>query len=398
MHRTEAALSYTERTTMRKHRWVAIATGLLLVAALLGVAPQGTVHAAAQASQQWIGATGYFLGITSGGGSYIDHIHNVEAQTKCLDVPGSAFYQNHGLFNTELDASGAQVQLADCQPGDVQHDYDRNQIWNQQDNGDGSWTYFVTGAGIFCLDSLGLHGRATPIKVEQCSGANSQKWFIGRNGELQNVATNGYCADIDQATLQGDGNGAQVVLKPCGVQTNPAPAAPGSQTWTSANGTFFGMTSGGGGYRDHILNAAAPSKCLDVPGNHFYFVASDVLDIVDYLDASGTQVQLFDCQPADASHGFDHNQIWQQQDNGDLSWTYYVSGNQNFCLDSQNLQSSGSAVVVNLCNGGDAQKWYIGPSGQLESVASAGYCVDLNPATFQGDGNGVQVVLEPCTG
>jgi hypothetical protein len=388
---------------MRTRRFAAIATGMLLLVALLGFAPRGTAHAA-QASQQWLGVTGNFLGITSGGGSYIDHIHNLEALTQCLDVPGSAFYNNNGLFNTELDASGAQVQLYACQPADVQHDYDRNQIWNQQDNGDGSWTYFVTGAQSFCLDSLGLHGRATPITVEPCSGANSQKWFIGLNGELQNVATDGYCADIDQATFGGDGNGAQVVLKPCGAQGSPAPAALGSQTWLSINGTFLGITSGGspsrtvdGSYSDHIHNLEAPSKCLDVPGSNFYFYTG-FFDITNYLDASGTQVELFDCQPADAQHGFDHNQRWHQQDNGDLSWTYSVSGNQDFCLDSQGIQSSGSPVVVNPCNGGNAQKWYIGPAGQLESVGSAGYCADINQATFGGDGNGAQVVLEPCVG
>jgi hypothetical protein len=170
------------------------------------------------------------LGLDSGGGSYIDRIHNLEAQPKCLDVPGYAFYnlgfvQNQGLVPTELDASGAQLQLYDCQPGDANHDFARNQIWNQQDNGDGSWTYFVTGAQNFCLASLGFRSdplgsqipniAGSPIEVEPCSGANSQKWTIGPNGELQSVDSVGYCADIDQAIFQGDGNGAQVVLEPC---------------------------------------------------------------------------------------------------------------------------------------------------------------------------------------
>jgi hypothetical protein len=76
---------------MRNHRWTAIATGLLLLVALLGFALRCTAHAA-QASQQWLGVTGSFLGNSSGGGSYIDHIHNLEAPSKCLDVPGSNFY------------------------------------------------------------------------------------------------------------------------------------------------------------------------------------------------------------------------------------------------------------------------------------------------------------------
>jgi hypothetical protein len=388
-------LSYKERTTMRTHRWVAIATSMLLLVALLGVAPRGTVHAA-PASQQWVGVTGNYLGITSGGGSYIDRIHNLAAPSLCLDVPGNRFYLNEFFYISEMDASGAQVELFDCQPSDVQHDYDRNQIWNQQDNGDGSWTYFVTGAQNFCLDSLGVRNLSgSAIEVEPCSGATSQKWYIGPDGELESVDSAGYCADINQSTFQGDGNGAQVALEPCYAQTRTAPAALASQTWSSVYGTFLGITSGGGRYVNHLHNAEAPAKCLDVPGSNFYSVGFASLQ---ELDASGTQVQLFDCEPADDTHDFDRNQIWNQQDNGDLSWTYFVTGAQNFCLDSQGSQSSGSAVVVNPCNGSNAQKWYIGPSGQLESVGSPGYCADINQATVQGDGNGAQVVLEPCAG
>jgi hypothetical protein len=383
---------------MRTHRWAAIATGTLLLVALLGFAPRGTAHAA-QASQQWAGGSGNILGIASGGGSYSGHIRNFEAPTKCLDVPGGAFYSNHGLYNTENDASGAQVQLWDCEPGDVQHDYDRNQTWSQQDNGNGSWTYFVTGAQNFCLDSQGSQSAGSPVVVNPCSNSVSQEWTIGPNGELQSWGSGGYCADIDQATFQGDGNGAQVVLLPCGAQENPPPAVPGGQNWFTVSGAVCtAILNLAGGCIGHFHNTAAQTKCLDIPGYRFFDVSSGPLDIYFDLDATGTQVQLWDCEPADGAHGHDFNQIWFQQANADGSLTYHVDGYVHYCLDSQGIQSAGSAVVVNPCNGGNSQEWDVGPAGQLESVASAGYCADINPATFQGDGNGAQVVLEPCVG
>jgi hypothetical protein len=54
-------------------------------------------------------------------------------------------------------------------------------------------------------------------------------------------------------------------------------------------------------------------------------------------------------------------------------------------------------VGVWPCNGGNNQKWTVDPSGlELQSVSSPGLCADIDQATFQGDGNGAQVVLEPC--
>jgi hypothetical protein len=399
----------TQRWAARKHRWAAIAAGLLLLVALLGVAPRGTVHAAAQASQQWFGVTGNYLGNASGGGNYSDHIKNLEASTKCLDVPGGAFYSNHGLYDTENDASGTQVQLWDCEPGDVQHDYARNQIWQQWDNGDGTWTFCVSGQYDYCLDSQDSQYAGAPVVVNYYTVGfadvpdmgKSEQWTIGPNGELQSVGSPGYCMDIDQATFQGDGNGAQVVLEPCDTQGNPPPAAPapapaGSQNWFTVSGS--NCTSLPGNCVGHFHNEAAQTKCLDIPGYRFYSV--DVLAAYfQFLDASGAPLQLWDCQPNDAQHGYDDNQLWYQQNNGDGTWTYYATGAQNFCMDSQGLQSPGAPVVVNPCDGQDSQKWTYDSSGtQLQSVGSPYYCADINPASFQGDGNGAQVVLEPCLG
>jgi hypothetical protein len=80
------------------------------------------------------------------------------------------------------------------------------------------------------------------------------------------------------------------------------------------------------------------------------------LDLVNFMDATDTQVQLWDCEPNDAQHGYDYNQIWYEQYNGDGTWTFKVSGYVRFCLDSEGALSAGSPVVVWSCNGGNNQK------------------------------------------
>jgi hypothetical protein len=168
-----------------------------------------------------------------------------------------------------------------------------------------------------------------------------------------------------------------------------------SQLWYSESGSCFSGLDDGSICLGHIHNSAAPSKCLDIPGYNFYSVNSGALDLVNWVDARGTTVQLWDCEPADGQHGFDFNQIWYEQNNGDGTWTFKVTGYVRYCLDAQNL--GGYGVDVNPCNGRAYQKWTLDPSGQqLQSVGAPGYCLDLDPATFQGDGNGAQVVLEPC--
>jgi hypothetical protein len=118
-----------------------------------------------------------------------------------------------------------------------------------------------------------------------------------------------------------------------------------------------------------LHNSAAPSKCLDIPGYNFFYVASGALDIWNFVDASGTPVQLWDCEPADGQHANDTNQIWYEQNNGDGTWTFKVTGYVRYCLDAQNL--GGYGVDVNPCNGQAYQKWTLDPSGQqLQSVGA----------------------------
>jgi hypothetical protein len=204
---------------MRIRRFAAIATGLLLLVALLGFAPRGTAHAD-QTSQLWGAASGSCrTGSLDDGSVCIGHFHNSAAPSKCLDIPGSNFYTvTLGFLDLVnfVDATGTPVQLWDCEPGDAQHGYDYNQIWYEQHNGDGTWTFKVTGYVRYCLDSQGIQSAGSPVVVWSCNGGNNQKWTLDSTGQqLQSVGSPGYCADIDQSTFQGDGNGARVVLEPC---------------------------------------------------------------------------------------------------------------------------------------------------------------------------------------
>jgi hypothetical protein len=116
---------------------------------------------------------------------------------------------------------------------------------------------------------------------------------------------------------------------------------------------------------------------------------------------NGTQAQLWDCKPVGLSNS--SNQFWQQQDNGDGSWTYYVRASYNgglnspYCLDSLGGHHyDGSPVEVWACNlatPNASQKWTIGPASQLQSVDSPGYCAD---ATDWGSGDGTPIQLWQC--
>ena len=183
-------------------RLVAITVALVAMLSFAASAGAGVAHADAQANQTWISPSGAYLGWTSGEW-YYGHIHSNNAPSQCLDVPGNKFYDAFWVgqagYTTEngYDPSGAQVQVWDCEPNDVQHDYDRNQLWQQVDNGDGSWSFYVQHAkGNFCLDSLGGHHYdSSPVEVYPCNYGSSQRWTIGPSGQLQSVDSPGYCLD-----------------------------------------------------------------------------------------------------------------------------------------------------------------------------------------------------------
>jgi hypothetical protein len=183
-------------------------------------------------------------------------------------------------------------------------------------------------------------------------------------------------------------------------------AAQVDQEWFGAvdsngNGYYLGVESGGSGYVGNIHTFIASDKCLDVPGGSFFTVDQGGNGYAYGGNASGTQVQLWDCEPQDPAHGYDANQQWYQSDNGDGTWGFYVVDGPDvygntvyYCLDAgRSNAGTGSPVKVKTCNGTSAQQWTIGPEGQVQSVGSPGACLDAPDFT---DSNGVRIVLGPC--
>jgi len=173
-----------------------------------------------------------------------------------------------------------------------------------------------------------------------------------------------------------------------------ASATQANQAWAgtqNSNGiwNYLGNTSGGGGFRGQIRNFHAGSgMCLSVPDSAFN---------PPFGVPSGAQVELDGCQN-DANHA-DTSQDWIQSDNGDGSWSYSILLTsdlvQDECLDSlAGHHYDGSPVEVWPCNGDSAQKWTIGPGGELQSVDAPGFCAD---ATNWGTTNGTPIQLWRCT-
>ena len=170
-----------------------------------------------------------------------------------------------------------------------------------------------------------------------------------------------------------------------------ASATQANQAWAgtqNSNGVwnYLGNTSGGGSFRGQIRNFHAGSgMCLTAPG----------LTIAG--EPTGQQVELDNCED-DTNHSAT-SQDWSQTDNGDGSWSIWLllpgdTLNQG-CLDSlAGHHYDGSPVEVWECNGDNAQKWTIGPGGELQSVDAPGFCAD---ATNWGTGNGTKIQLWQCT-
>jgi hypothetical protein len=195
---------------------------------------------------------------------------------------------------------------------------------------------------------------------------------------------------------------AALGLAPGGVARAAAQA---NQEWFGAEangyGYYLGDSSGGGRYHGHIHTFNAPDKCLDVPGDRFFYTDS-IAPYTPFLsaDPSGATVQLWDCEPQTPDHGFGANQWWVQVDNGDGSWSFTIRNDTGlYCLDAvppgvAGYDYNGNPVVVNACQQGTtSQAWTIGPQGQLQSVRFPGYCLD---DTGWGRGNGTPLQVYPC--
>jgi hypothetical protein len=220
---------------MKKQRTVAAMIGAISILVVLCLVSSGVVHAKAGSDQEWFGAEanglGYFLGVSSGGGSYAGHIHTFISSSKCLDVPGQQFFVPGTISTVPTfggNATGAVLQLWDCQPPDGAHGYDANQLWYQWDNGNGSWSFYVidgpdrnNNTTFYCIDSVGgptdrqagpIFGNPVAVVVNPCSGVTSQAWTIGPQGQVQSVNYPGYC--LEDPDRDG-ANGFQVFLGHC---------------------------------------------------------------------------------------------------------------------------------------------------------------------------------------
>jgi hypothetical protein len=198
---------------------------------------------------------------------------------------------------------------------------------------------------------------------------------------------------------------AALCLAPGGVVHAAAQA---NQEWFGAEangyGYYLGLSSGGNGYRGHIHTFNASDKCLEVVGQDFYSAGFNGVGVSsNSQNANGDQVHIWDCEPADAAHGYDLNQLWTQEDEHNGSWLFYLVGWGNdkvngvssiYCLDAPGGQVN-SPVVVTRCNGGItySELWTIGPQGQLQNVGGPGLCMDdsgWNP------NNGAKMILWWC--
>jgi hypothetical protein len=196
-------------------------TGAVAGTSALAAAPAS----AAQSNQEWFGSND---GILSSDYSWrylggpIAWAPSVQIHTanggRCLDLNGNNFFS--WPMNNGWPLNSTQLQLWDCKA--VLDGSAANQRWTQQDNGDGSWTYYVSswyngqGARPYCLDSLGGHHYdGSPVEVWACDPSQpnpSQRWTIGPQGQLQSVDSPGFCAD---ATNWGSWDGTPIQLWSC---------------------------------------------------------------------------------------------------------------------------------------------------------------------------------------
>ncbi|MEV8096762.1 ricin-type beta-trefoil lectin domain protein [Kitasatospora sp. NPDC085879] len=179
---------------------------MLLFLSVLGDPAARAYSDLPNASQQIVSDGGRVLGGQSGGAGAQVRLHTVTAGAgKCLGMAPPA-------------RMGAPLVLWDCGTSTVQS-------FTQQDNGDGTWSYWVPGTtpgSRYCIDSIaGHHNNGTVIGFYPCSGANDQKWVVGPRSQLQAVDSPGKC--MDERYSRTD-NGTVMWLWDCGNDPGPIPA------------------------------------------------------------------------------------------------------------------------------------------------------------------------------
>ncbi|NUR61844.1 MAG: cellulase family glycosylhydrolase [Catenulispora sp.] len=115
------------------------------------------------------------------------------------------------------------------------------------------------------------------------------------------------------------------------------------------------------------VTQTASGRCLDVPG---------------YSTASGTQLDLWDCNGGG-------NQSWN------YTATHLLTVYSNKCMQAgTGTVTAGAAVAIQDCTGLPAQQWTVNANGTITSGADSSLCLDT---TASGTADGSTVVVATCS-
>ncbi|WP_329318831.1 ricin-type beta-trefoil lectin domain protein [Streptomyces sp. NBC_01715] len=229
------------------------------------------------------------------------------------------------------------------------------QLWNCQSYAeDQHWTHNAGGSlGTIgrCLDIIG-NGTANGTQVElwDCNGVGGQKWVQRADGSLFNPQS-GRCLDSPNGATA---NGTRLRIWDCNGSAAQKFAVNGGAPVVGPGGTCVDVAGD-----DNGSNATAVQLwgCQSYAVDQHWFHSSDgrlhalgrCLDIVGNGTASGTQVELWDCNGAGG-------QVWQQQADGSL-----LNPQSGRCLDSPDgATANGTRLRIWDCNGAAAQKFALG--------------------------------------
>lgn len=223
--------------------------------------------------------------------------HNLDGSLtslgRCLDVKGNG------------TLAGTEVELYDCNGVG-------GQKWVQQDNG----TLLNPQSGLCLTAPGGSTSNGTVLQIDRCTGGSAQRFFV-RGGHPVNAPA-GKCVDVSGDDQYGNWFGINVQLWEC--QTGAA-----DQHWT---------------YDPADQSLRTLTRCLDVKGN---------------ATASGTQVQLFNCNGVGG-------QKWVQQADGTLK-----NPQSELCLTAPGgSTTNGTVLDIEACTGAASQKF-----ASLSAVALA---------------------------
>ena len=203
-----------------------------------------------------------------------------------------------------------------------------------------------------CLDDPGDSASAgTPVDVANCLNVAGQNWTVPAAGHAGQIVINGLCLDL--------GNAAGVVLAKCSSTS-------ATQQWTQGAGNTV-INQG--------ASTAQSQMCLDDPAGST--TSGTTLDIAA---CSGGQNQVWPLPTAPGpAAGPPSGPVFPQETQ---------SSTQQPCLDDANDSAkANNKVQLWTCRGDPAQTWAVEPGGTIQIGASS--CLDSA---------GTAVVLNPCDG